>query len=773
MTNTAPTFGTVSTLDGHPAYAVGESPIILDADVQIEDAEFDLSGSYDGATLTLERHGGASTDDRFSHRGLEPAIGATLHDVLGNPVATVVENGAGRLVLEFMSSPTQSQVSLLMQQIGYANTGSTTGPVQIDWTFADNDPVDPLTATGSTTVDVTAPVIDTLPPIVTSITVDQASTTTEHILHYTFTFSEAVGNVDLYDFYLSNAGSMSGLSITDVVSQSGNAFDTDWIVTVDAGLDPGFVRVLLGTGITDLAGNNLASPWRMDSTTSSSDGRAPENIAGPAYVAIGDIDGDGDLDVVTSNPNDNRAAVLLNDGSGYYTQSAIYDIDGAPFGQGEAYALGGGSPPYATPADLTLADLDGDGDLDMVVSVLDHITTADTASHSGVAIRWNDGTGHFGGAYDYYEGVGEGPRRVVAGDLNGDGNADLAVANSYDGTISIMLSDGAGGFIDGGSGTFPLYSAGTGGVFDIKLGDADGDGTLDIIGTGGSSAFVLAGQGDGTFDAAVSTIDHTTGTTRSIDVGDIDGDGDLDVVTVNDVANNVTVLLGNGDGTFAIGPNYATGNPPWGIDLGDLNGDGRLDMAIANRLGDSVSVWHGVGDGTFTPWGDAYGTEPAVPTGSYPFDVAIADMNGDGTADIVTPAYRSTQVYTLLGAPGAYTSPVVTIISNTPPVAVDDTATTDEDTNVVIDVLANDSNAEDGTPLPGTVTDAYGAAHGTLTISLFGSIIYTPNADFFGTDSFTYEVTDSLGARAAATVDVTVEPVNDAPVLGLGGGRRE
>lgn len=767
--------GGASTLDGTPTYALGDAPVVLDANVQVSDAEFDAAGSYQGATLTLERHGGASADDVFSYSGFPLPLGTTLF-AAGAPVADVIQSSGGRLVLQFNANAAQSHVNLVMQAIGYANTGTTAGPVQIDWTFSDNVAGESLSATGSTTVNVLA--TDTAPPIVTSITADQPSTTSSHTINYTVTFSEAVTGLDAGDFSLSYAGGMTGVGISGLASRSGSATDTTWIVTVDAGPDPGFVQLVLadGSGITDLAGSALALPWRTQSSITSFDGRAPDGITGPFYVAAGDVNGDGWLDIVTSNPNDNRVAVLLGDGSGGFIQDNVYQIDGAPLGQGEAYASGGGATPYATPTDLTLADLDGDGDLDMAVAILE-AWEAGGLEHSGVAIRWNDGAGNFGGsaAFDYYEGVGAGPRRVVAGDLDADGNVDLIVANSYEGTVSIMLSDGSGGFLADGAGVFPAYAAGgtgPGDAFDIKLGDADGDGIQDIVGVNSTSrdAFVLRGIGDGTFDPFVVSTGEltTTGAPRSLDIGDLDGDGDLDAVVVNDIANDVKVLLGNGDGTFVIGDTYAVDDRPFSIDLGDLNGDGRLDFAVANRSSDTITVYHGLGDGTFAMHGDVLGSSPSLPiTGAYPTDVVIADADGDGYADIIAPGYHTTEVFTLFGETGFYASPLINIADNTPPVTVNDTVTTDEDTAVTINVLANDSDAQDGTPVPGTVTEAYGAANGAVTINADGTITYTPGANFSGTDSFTYELTDSDGATATATVEVTVDPVNDAPVLSL------
>ena len=114
-------------------------------------------------------------------------------------------------------------------------------------------------------------------------------------------------------------------------------------------------------------------------------------------------------------------------------------------------------------------------------------------------------------------------------------------------------------------------------------------------------------------------------------------------------------------------------------------------------------------------------------------------------------------------ATGTATATVnVTVTANPPPEAVADTATTDEDTTVSIDVLANDSD-----PLGETVSIVAVTAQGTLGVATVnaGQIDYAPNADANGTDVFTYSITDGAGGINTANVTVTINPVNDAPSL--------
>jgi VCBS repeat-containing protein len=128
--------------------------------------------------------------------------------------------------------------------------------------------------------------------------------------------------------------------------------------------------------------------------------------------------------------------------------------------------------------------------------------------------------------------------------------------------------------------------------------------------------------------------------------------------------------------------------------------------------------------------------------------------------------YNGTDSFTYLASDGALDSPAATVnvsvgSANDLPTAVDDTAATDEDTPVLIAVLANDSDTDGG------VLHVIGASvppHGEVVIHADGTITYTPAEDFFGADSFTYEISDGQGGTAQAQVSVTVAAVNDAPL---------
>ena len=173
---------------------------------------------------------------------------------------------------------------------------------------------------------------------------------------------------------------------------------------------------------------------------------------------------------------------------------------------------------------------------------------------------------------------------MEAEDFNGDGQADLAVANHYGHTVSILLGNG--------DGTFQAeiaYSAGTSPI-SVEAEDFNGDGQADLAVANWASwdVSILLGHGDGGFQAPVS---YGAGINPScVEVEDINKDGHPDLAVANRWSWDVTVLLGNGDGTFIAVGNYGTGDAPYSLDAEDFNGDGHPDLAVANSGLFEVSI---------------------------------------------------------------------------------------------------------------------------------------------------------------------------------------
>jgi len=232
-------------------------------------------------------------------------------------------------------------------------------------------------------------------------------------------------------------------------------------------------------------------------------------------------------------------------------------------------------------------------------------------------------------------------RALAAGDFNGDGILDLATVTldaKLQPHITILLGKRDGTFLTGK--TYPIGRDNPDSP--LVVGDFNGDGKLDLVAASGSAVVVFLGNGDGTFQAGKATAAPIV---IGLAVGDFNQDGkqDLAVAEFNSVSD-VQVMLGNGDGTFQAALNYPVTSYPTSVAVADFNHDGHLDLAVANGGaggGNTVSVLFGNGDGTFRPKSD-------YQVGYEPFDITVADLNGDGKMDIATADYTSGTASVLL-----------------------------------------------------------------------------------------------------------------------------
>lgn len=253
------------------------------------------------------------------------------------------------------------------------------------------------------------------------------------------------------------------------------------------------------------------------------------------------------------------------------------------------------------------------------------------------------------------------PVAVAVRDINGDTKADAVFAFGFSspGQVRLHLGDGAGGLAVG-----PTLSTGTS-PFGIAIGDFNGDAIQDlaISVAGAARVAVFLGSGGGAFGPPV---DYPVGNSpNSLVVADFNNDGKVDLAVACQSSNAVYVLLGNGDGTFGAATSHAVGANPFGIAVADLNGDRNADLVTSNAFSGTVSVLLGNGAGGFAAASN-------VSVGANPESVAAADLNRDGKADLVVGRGGPSggAVVTLMGngngtfgAPSTYgiTSPVTDV----------------------------------------------------------------------------------------------------------------
>ncbi len=403
--------------------------------------------------------------------------------------------------------------------------------------------------------------------------------------------------------------------------------------------DQPFMPTFLGSGQID--SSSLGSPLVLNTS------------AGPAQTIFADLDGDGRPDLVEADAYSADVSIYQNISSNgilAFAPPVVLPIVPASYGNILSIAV---------------ADIDGDGKLDIVANTSrsNLIYIFRNISSPGVLT-----TNSF--ASPIIIPLGNASERIAVQDLNGDGRPDIVIPDTGSNTISILQNESTVGNISFGNpvnlftGNYPT---------DVKIADLDGDGNPDLIvpnfNDGTVSVFRNLGTGGNITTNSFASPVVITGVPQAhlLKIGDMDGDGKLDIVVADWANVTITVLrnLTTGPGittnSFAAPVSFTTGGWACNVELGDLSGDGKLDVAVPDQLPSLFSIFQNVSTpGNFTA--NSLTGRADFSSGWDANDATMGDLNGDGRPDVAIANIYDNTVYVLLNN----VPPPLPVITNEP-----------------------------------------------------------------------------------------------------------
>ena len=533
-------------------------------------------------------------------------------------------------------------------------------------------------------------------------------------------------------------------------------------------------------------------------TSTASVNTLPDSINGPQSLQSADVDGDGDVDLLSASSNDRDLSWLENDGTGNFVEHQL--------------ATEGGRAKF-----VSVADVDGDGDLDILANFYEQANTVvwyendgsenftqrnistlgansiiavdvdgdtdiDLVVTAGTTLAWyeNDGAENF--TQRIVTAALNGSNSVSATDIDGDTDVDFVVSASGDNAVFLYQNDGAENFSQSTVGT-------ANGPISVHAADMNGDGDIDVVVGSVGDDTVAWFENDGSENFTKNIITNSADnywTSDSVHVVDFDRDGDLDVFSASAFDDTVAWYENDGSGIFVENNIDTAADFVTTITTGDFDGSGYLDIAASIWNTGRINIYT-TDETLIRNDTDADGDALAVNTTPI---VDVSDgtlvLNADGTFQY-TPTVGFSGVdsftYEISDGNGGTSQAVVNITVNPVnevPVATGNTVVASEDVPLVIgagdfnftdvetdplaSVTINGLNLNGGTltHTGGTVPVTNGM---TITLAQLADLTFTSALNDSTNSSFTYTVNDAGLGVTSSTMNITVNAVNDAPVI--------
>ncbi len=410
-----------------------------------------------------------------------------------------------------------------------------------------------------------------------------------------FTINNSTGEITVANSNLIDFEAAATMNVTVRVTDSGS-LTHDEVVTIQI--------------------NNVNDAPNFD-TASFTDHTITATADGAVFVHSADVDGDGDIDVLSASGTDDTIAWYENDGSENFTKHTI-----------------------TTTADIanevTTADVDGDGDLDVL-----------SASTGDSTIAWyeNDGSQNF--TEHIITNAVNSAQSVATADVDGDGDLDVLSGSAGTGaTLAWYENDGSQNF------TTHAITTTNGSYRSVITADVDGDGDLDVLSASFAEDMIGWYENDGSGNFTEHTVTTTADGARSVFVVDVDGDGDVDVLSASDNDDKIAWYENDGSQNFTAHTITTTAYGARSVTAADMDRDGDLDVLSASSNDSTLAWYENDGSENFTKH-----TISNSVNGAY--SVAVADVDSDGDLDALSASlfgdtiawHENTSTTTLDGAP--------------------------------------------------------------------------------------------------------------------------